>query len=119
PSFNRGKHVRIQSFLAVVAMTSLGLASALDASAAAGDADPSFGGAGYVRHAAQRPVPGLFSAVLPLDDGSVIAAGSADIDVFVRHYLADGSLDERFGSFGTTIVPGFVGGGRAPASLRL
>ena len=67
------------------------VACAFDATAAAGDADPSFGGAGYVRYAAPKTVAGLFSAILAQDDGSVIAAGSADTEVFVRHYRVDGN----------------------------
>jgi uncharacterized delta-60 repeat protein len=87
--------------------------------AAPGDADPSFGTAGYVRYAALKTVPGLFAAALGLDDGSVIVAGGADTDVFVRHYRPDGSLDTGFGSAGTSYVPGFSGGGRAAPQLRL
>ena len=87
--------------------------------AAPGNADPSFGGAGYVRYAAPKTIPGLFATALGLDDGSVIVAGGADAQVFVRHYLPDGSLDTGFGSNGTTIVPGFTGAGRTVPQLQL
>ena len=109
----------LRSLFALAAFAAAANAISFNAHAAGGDADPLFGGAGYVRYGAQRDVPGLFSAVLPLDDGSVIAAGSADTDVFVRRYLADGALDDRFGAAGTTIVPGLIGGGRSPAAVRL
>jgi uncharacterized delta-60 repeat protein len=87
--------------------------------AAAGDADPSFGGAGYVRYAAPKTIPGLFAAAVGLDDGSAIVVGGADTDVFVRHYRVDGSLDIRFGNGGTTFVPGLNGGGFSTPALHL
>ena len=104
---------------AIVLLAAGAFACALDASAAAGDADPSFGGAGYVRYAAPKIVPGLTGALLALDDGSVIVGAGADTDVFVRRYRSDGSLDESFGSNGTTPVPGLTGGGRTSPSLHL
>ena len=53
------------------------VACAFDATAAAGDADPSFGGAGYVRYAAPKTVAGLFSAILAQDDGRPIHTSSS------------------------------------------
>ncbi len=100
------------------AALSLLLASA-SIHAAPGDADPLFGGTGYVRYAATKAVPGLFSAGVGLDDGSVIVAGGADSDVFVRHYRGDATLDEGYGNLGTTIVPGMRGGDRNPPQLNV
>ena len=61
----------------------------------------------------------MFATARGLDDGSVIVAGGADTQVFVRHYLPDGSLDAGFGSNGTTFVPGFAGAGRTVPQLQL
>ncbi|MBK9608551.1 MAG: hypothetical protein IPO58_19735 [Betaproteobacteria bacterium] len=87
--------------------------------AASGDADPSFGTGSYVRYAAPKTVPGLFGAALGQDDGSVIVAGGAETDVFVRHYRPDGTLDMAFGTGGTTFVPGLRGAGRVAPNLHL
>lgn len=95
------------------------IAFPFDAHAAAGDADPLFGGTGYVRYAPPKIVSALPGATLALPDGSVIVAGGADTNSFVRHYRTDGSLDESFGTNGTTLVPGLTGGGRTAPSLHL
>src|SRR5438045_627055 len=87
--------------------------------AADGDVDPPFGGAGFVRYAAPKVVPALFAVPLGSDDGSVIIAGGADTEVFVRRYRNDGSLDTAFGTRGTTFVPGFTGSGAFPPTLNL
>ncbi|MEO8134284.1 MAG: hypothetical protein ABI831_09935 [Betaproteobacteria bacterium] len=108
-------HLSAESLFAALAL----LLCCSIAQAAPGDADPSFGGTGYVRYAAPKSIPGLFAAGLGLDDGSVIVAGGADADVFVRRYRPDGSIDDQFGSNGTTIVPGFPGGGRSIPPLQL
>ncbi len=92
---------------------------AYDASAAAGDADASFGSTGYVRYAPPKTAAALPAATLALEDGSVIVAGGADANVFVRHYETDGTLDESFGTNGTALVPGLTGGGRNAPSLHL
>ena len=111
-------NIKQLSIPALVATFLLPLAFGV-AHAASGDADPSFGGAGYVRYAAPKTVPGLFAAALGSDDGSVVVAGGADAEVFVRRYRPDGALDSGFGSNGTTFVPGFNGGGRNPPALHL
>jgi len=109
--------VRITQCLVAVACGLLAAGTA--AAAAAGDADPLFGGAGYVRYAAPKSVPALFTAAIGFADGSVVVGGSADTEVFVRRYRADGTLDTSFGERGTTRVPGFVSESRRTPALKL
>ena len=75
--------------------------------AAAGDADPSFGGAGYVRYAGPRALAGYLADAIGFDDGSVLVAGARENTLYLRRYRADGTLDTGHGDLGTEIVPGF------------
>ena len=113
----KNRSVIARAFVSFVLVSIFALASVSIVSAAAGDADPWFGGAGYIRYSAPKVAPGLVGAILGLDDGSVVVAGGADSAVFVQHRRVDGSLDESFGSNGTSIVPGLSGDGRPSLHL--
>lgn len=101
-TFSRQAASRIQAALALVLLL---LGTGQEVMAAAGDADPTFGGGvGYRTYARRYDAPWLVTGVLALPDGSAILAGHAETNVHVRHYLLDGTLDTSFGESGTTTI---------------
>jgi uncharacterized delta-60 repeat protein len=77
-----------------------------------GDPDPSFGSAGIVQTALGNPaMRDVFFDVTVLEDGRILAAGTADTDypnadfALVR-YLPNGQLDTTFGNGGIVLTDG-------------
>ena len=71
------------------------------ANAAPGDLDLSFGGFGY-QAVVSTPVASEGMAVAP--DGKIVTAGTSGVQIIVRRYMPNGTLDPSFGTSGTATL---------------
>jgi uncharacterized delta-60 repeat protein len=101
--------MRSRVLLPTLAAVALVIGTALPASAAAGDLDPTFGSGGKVSTFVGS-TPAEANAVAIQADGKIVAAGGTDVreglqgDFVLTRYNTDGSLDPTFGDHGIVIT---------------
>ena len=92
------------AFLAIAGMAVLltaPLVSPPRATAAPGDLDRNFGGFGY-QAVVSTPVASEGMTVAP--DGKIVTAGASGVQIVVRRYMPNGTLDATFGTGGTATL---------------
>ena len=85
--------MKFARLLTVLVLTFAGALTIGTSRAAGGDADLTFGGAGYVRYSGPRALAGYLADAIGFDDGSVLGAGAREATLYLRRYRADGTID--------------------------
>jgi uncharacterized delta-60 repeat protein len=102
--FHPLRSLKSGAFLTVAGMAALLTAPLLSiprATAVPGDLDRSFGGFGY-QAVVSTPVASEGMAVTP--DGRIVTAGTSGVQIIVRRYMPNGTLDASFGAGGTATL---------------
>jgi len=97
------KRFAILVFLAILALSLLGVSSAASDTPLAGDLDSSFGAGGVVAHSVGAAENSRVEAIAVQQDGKIVATGDSnrgEDGFLLARYLRDGSPDPSFGNGG-------------------